>query len=126
LCENSIDKGEVYKLRTRSKRLVGYLKTPLLAGLTILAINCVGMLIASGVVSKPLLVLLLFLEGGAGLLAAVGVSLSATPSISRLGQVLLGTAPWSKESERHAERVGWKWMIAASLLIGAGFVISVL
>jgi hypothetical protein len=107
------------------RRLVSHLKIPVLAGLTLLAINWLGLLITSGVVSKPLLVLLLFLEGGAGLLAGVGVSLSATPSVSRLGQMLLGTAPWSRESEKHAERIGWKWMIAASLLIGVGFVLSI-
>ncbi len=113
-------------MRTRREKLLSFLKLPLLAGLTILAINLVGLLITFGVVSKPLLVLLLFLEGGVGLLVGVGVSVTATPSISRLGQVLLGTAPWSRDYEKHAERIGWKWMIAASLLIGAGFVISIL
>jgi hypothetical protein len=105
--------------------LISYLKTPLLVGLAILAINCVGLLIVSGVVRKPLLVVLLFLEGGAGLLTGVGISLSATPSISRIGQMVIGTAPWSRESEKHAERIGWKWMIGASLLIGAGFIVSI-
>ena len=107
-------------------RLLSYLKTPLLADVTILVIDYVGLLIISGVVSMRLLVLLLFLEGGVGLLAGVGVSLSGTPSVSKLGETLFGTAPWSRDSERHAERVGWKWMIAASFLIGAGFVLAVL
>jgi len=113
-------------LRAQRERLLSFLKIPILGGLAILVINCIGLLITSGGVSKPLLVLLLFLEGGAGLLVGVGVSASATPSISRLGQVLLGTAPWSRDYEKHAERIGWKWMIASSLLIGAGFVISIL
>ena len=113
-------------MRAQGERLLGFLKIPIIGGLAILMINCLGLLITFSVVSKPLLVLLLFLEGGAGLLVGVGVSVSATPSISRLGQMFLGTAPWSKESEKHAERVGSKWIVAASLLTGAGFVISIL
>jgi hypothetical protein len=80
----------------------------------------------SGAVSKSPLVLLFFLEGGAGLLAGAGVSLSATPSVSRVGHMLFGTAPWSRDSEKHAERVGWKWMLASSFLIVIGFGLSIL
>ncbi len=101
------------------------MRTPLLAVIVIFAIDYLGLLIVYGFVSKNLLVLLLFLEGGAGLLAGVGVSLSSTPSVSRLGETLFGTAPWSRDSEKYAERIGWKWMIAASFLIGIGFVLSV-
>jgi hypothetical protein len=79
-----------------------------------------------GVSWRPTLVLVLLLEGGLGLLAGSGISLSSTPSVSKVGEAVLGTAPWSRESERNAERVGLKWILGSCLLIAIGLGVATL
>jgi len=74
--------------------------------------------------SRPTLTLVLFFEGGLGLLAGVGISLSSTPSTARLGEELFRTSPWSRESQRHAEIVALKWMMASTFLVILGFAVS--
>lgn len=72
-----------------------------------------------------MLALILLLEGALGLIAGVGIALSATPAISKIGHELFDTASWSKESEKHAEKTGWKWLVTATILILVGFVVSI-
>lgn len=70
------------------------------------------------------MVLVLLLEGGLGLLAGTGIALSSTPSVSKVGETMLGTARWSKESEKHGEKVGLRWMLGSCVLITIGFGLS--
>jgi hypothetical protein len=77
-------------------------------------------------IPRPMLTLVLFLEGGLGLLAGVGISLSSTPSMARIGEELFRTSSWSKKSQRHAEIVGLKWMLVSAFLVIIGFVVSAL
>jgi hypothetical protein len=102
-----------------------YLTRPLLAALLLTIFDSIGLVLFQGLIDQPTLVLLIFLEGGAGLLVGVGISLSSTPAVSRIGSTVLGTATWSIDAEKHAQRVGLKWMIASALLVLIGFVLSV-
>lgn len=70
------------------------------------------------------LVLLLFLEGGVGLLAGAGIALSSTPSVSKYGEMMFGTAVWSRDMEKNAEHIAGKWIIASSLIVLVGFAVS--
>ncbi len=99
---------------------------PILTALTIALLDTIVLLIMVGSIPTTTLVLVLFLEGGMGLLIGAGISLSSTPSISHLGETLFGTAPWSKESEKHAEEVGLRWFAGSAILVGIGFLLSVL
>ncbi len=92
----------------------------------LLAVDAIALLLITGTVSATTLTLVLFLEGGLGLLAGVGISLSSTPSISSLGETLFRTSTWSHESQKHAESVGLKWMVVSAILIILGFAVSVL
>lgn len=82
--------------------------------------------ILTSTIARPMFTLILFFEGGLGLLAGVGISLSSTPSMARLGEELFRTSPWSRESQRHAETVGLKWMLASGFLVVLGFAASAL
>ena len=111
-------------LSGRPRQILRYLRRPLLAAVGIACADALVLIPTLGVSWKPTLVLVLLLEGGLGLLAGAGIALSSTPSISKVGETVLGTAPWSRESERNANRVGWKWILSACLLIAIGFGIS--
>ncbi|HZY93937.1 MAG TPA: hypothetical protein VFE98_03635 [Candidatus Bathyarchaeia archaeon] len=104
--------------------LVNYLWAPLLAALTLFLVDCTILFVTFRVLSLRILTLIVFLEAGLGLLAGVGIALSSGPSVSRVGQTLFGTAAWSRQSERHAERVGSKWMVGAAFLVMIGFTVS--
>ena len=112
--------------RTRLLRILRYGRTPLLTTLVLTIVDILVLILVLGSVPRTTLFLILLLEGGLGLLLGSAVALSSTPSISKIGEVTIGTASWSKESERNAERVGWKLMFAALLLIIVGFVVSFL
>jgi hypothetical protein len=112
-------------LRDKSHTVLKYVKGPLLAAFLVGLADSLGLLLSLGYIPKTTLVLVLFLEGGIGLMVGVGISLSSTPSVSRLGETLFGTASWSREAEKHAEKVGWKWMAGSSLLVLIGFAVSV-
>ena len=112
-------------VRVRLFSTAKYLSRPLLAALLVASIDSLGLFLLQGSIVQSTLVLLLFLEAGVGLIAGVGIALSSTPSVSRMGQTLLGADPWSREAERHAERVGSKWLIASVFLVSIGFVLSV-
>jgi hypothetical protein len=93
------------------------------------AITCIDGLIfffISGGTWRQTLVLGLWLEGGLGLLAGAGIALSSTPSISKAGETIFNTAPWSRESEKNAERVGLKWILGSSMLVLIGLAVSIL
>jgi len=105
--------------------LRGFAKSALTA-LALALVDTVVLLLLAGSVPTTTLVLILFLEGGAGLLVGAGISLSSTPSVSKAGETLFGTSPWSKESEKYAERIGLKWFAGSAILVAIGFLVSVL
>jgi len=98
---------------------------PVLATIIISLVDTLVLLIGFGFISRYTLILVLLLEGGIGLISGVGIALSSTPSISKIGHATIGTAAWSKEAEKNAERVGFKWIITASLLVVIGFALSI-
>ncbi|HVH14661.1 MAG TPA: hypothetical protein VNA15_02940 [Candidatus Angelobacter sp.] len=105
-------------------RLLTYLKTPLIAATTVTLLNPLLLQPFFGHVSKTTLVLVLLLEGGVGLVASTAIVLSSTPSISKAGEITFGTARWSREGERNAERVAGKWIVGSTVLILIGFALS--
>ena len=105
--------------------ILSYLKKPALAAIIIPLVDTLVLLIGFGFVSRYTLILVLLLEGGIGFISGVGISLSSTPSISKIGHATIGTAEWSKEAEKNAERVGLKWIVTASLLVLIGFALSI-
>lgn len=115
----------VQALRNRAKGLIVFLGRPVLAASLLAAGDSLGLFLALGSIPESTLILILFLEGGFGLILGVGIALSATPSAAKLGETLLGTAPWSRDSEKNAERVGRKWLMASSFLILIGFSLSI-
>jgi hypothetical protein len=117
--------GASLTVQARLSTLAKYLSRPILVALLVTLIDTLGLFVLFQTFLASTLVLILFLEAGLGLMVGVGISLSSTPSISRVGQTILGTSPWSKEAERHAERVGWKCMVASGFLFLIALVISV-
>jgi len=116
--------SENHKPRRHERPVLGFLEKPLLAAIIATLIDCAALLLTLRRVSGDSLSLILFFEGGLGLIVGVGISLSSTPSASKIGETLFGTAPWSRDAEKHAEKVGWKWMLASTLLILVGFFVS--
>ena len=114
-------------LQTKKKtsQIVNYLTKPILAAVIIPLVDTVVLQVGYGFISRNTLTLVLLLQGGIGLLSGVGIALSSTPSISRIGHATIGTAAWSSDAEKNAERVGLKWMVAASLLVLIGFALSI-
>jgi len=110
--------------RKRLQRFLSYVKTPVIAASVIGMLDSLTSVPMFGSVSKVTLVLVLFLEGAVGLIASTAIALSSTPSISKFGEITLGTARWSKEGEKNAVRVAGKWIIASTLLILTGFALS--
>ena len=106
-------------------QMLSYMTKPVLAALTIPIVDTLALQIGFGFISRNTLTLVLLLEGGIGLLFGVGIALSSTPSISRMGTATIGTTAWSRDMEKHAERVGLKWMVTASLVVLVGFALSV-
>src|SRR6266849_5995266 len=109
----------------RSTRAARYLRIPLLSALVIALADSLALLLRAGFIPATTLILVLFLEGGLGLLVGVGISLSASPSVSKVGETLFGTAAWSRDDERHAERVAWRWMLGSAFLVLIGFLLSI-
>ena len=106
-------------------QMLSYMTKPVLAALTIPIVDTLALQIGFGFISRNTLTLVLLLEGGIGLLFGVGIALSSTPSISRMVTATIGTTAWSRDAEKHAERVGLKWMVTASLVVLVGFALSV-
>ena len=115
-----------WNLKARLRRVPGFLKRPILAAVGIAGVDAVLLVAALGSSWKPTLVLVLFLEGGVGLLMGTGIALSSSPSVSKVGETVLGTAAWSREAEKNAERVGLRWILGSSLLVLIGFGVSML
>jgi hypothetical protein len=113
-------------LRKEPRRLWNFLIRPAIAAGAIACADGLILLGISGAAWKQTLVLVLWFEGGLGLLAGSGIALSSTPSISKAGEMILNTAPWSRDSERNAERVGLKWILGSSLLVLIGLAVSML
>jgi len=113
-------------LRKEPRRLWNYLIRPAIAAGAIAGVDGLILFFLSEATWKQTLVLTLWLEGGLGLLAGTGIALSSTPSISRAGEMIFNTAPWSRESERNAETVGLKWILGSSLLVLIGLAVSML
>jgi hypothetical protein len=114
-------------LQSKKKRgqIPSYMTKPVLIAVIIPMVDTLVLQIGFGFISRNTLTLVLLLEGGTGLLSGVGIALSSTPSISRIGHATIGTAAWSRDAEKNAERVGLKWMVAASLLVLVGFALSI-
>jgi hypothetical protein len=110
--------------QNRSRKVVGYLEKPVLAAALLTIADCLGLLLGTGSIRNSTLVLVLFSEGGLGLLAGVGIALSATPSVAKVGETFFQAAPWSREGEKHAEKAAWRWMAASGFLILIGFAVS--
>jgi len=113
-------------LRKEPRRFRNYLIRPAIAAGAITCVDGLILFFISGAAWRQTLVLALWLEGGLGLLAGAGIALSSTPSISKTGEMIFNTAPWSRESERNAERVGLKWILGSSLLVLIGLAVSIL
>jgi len=96
-----------------------------LSALVIALADSLALILRLGFIPATTLILVLFLEGGLGLLVGVGISLSASPSVSRVGETLFGTTAWSREDERYAERVAWRWMLGSAFLVLIGFLLSI-
>ncbi len=111
-------------LALRAKRLLCEATRPMVYSCFVLLADSVGFLLWQGSVPRLTLVLTLFLEGGLGLLVGVAIALSSTPSVARVGEVLVGTSPWSREGEDRARRTGARWMLVSVFLILIGFVVS--
>jgi hypothetical protein len=112
-------------LSQKTRQTLVYLKKPVIAAFIVILLDLAGMMLITGSLPKTTLALVMLLEGGTGLLAGAGIALSSTPSISKVGEITIGSARWSREGERHAERVAGKWIIASSLMILAGFALSI-
>jgi len=117
---------ENHKPRRHERPALDFLEKPLLAAIIATLIDCAALLLTLRRVSGDSLSLILFFEGGLGLITGVGISLSSTLSASKIGETLFGTAPWSRDAEKHAEKVGWKWMLSSTFLILVGFLVSTL
>lgn len=109
----------------RSGQILRYMTKPFLAALTIPFADALVLFIVFGSISRNTLILVLMLQGGIGLLSGVGIALSSTPWISTIGHATIGTAAWSRDAEKNAERVGLKWIMTASLLAVIGFALSI-
>ena len=109
----------------RSRRAARYVRVPLLSALVIALADSLALILRLGFIPATTLILVLFLEGGLGLLVGVGISLSASPSVSKVGETLFGTTAWSREDERHAERVAWRWMLGSAFLVLIGFLLAI-
>jgi hypothetical protein len=116
----------IFRSRKKTGLILSYIKKPALAAIIIPLVDTLALLIGFGFISRNTLILVLLLEGGIGLISGVGITLSSSPSISKIGQVTIGTAAWSKEAEKNAERVGLKWIVSASLLVLVGFALSII
>src|SRR3989442_15864989 len=121
----SVTEPAIFRSRKKADLILSYMKKPALAAIIIPLVDTLALLIGFGFISRNTLTLVLLLEGGIGLLSGVGIALSSTPSISKMGNATIGSSAWSRNAEKHAERVGLKWMITASLVVLVGFALSI-
>jgi len=101
-------------------------KRPAIGALIVTLSDLIGIMLVTGAIRLTTLVLIMILEGSLGLIGGAGIVLSSTPSISKFGEMTIGTTPWSREGEKNAEKVAGKWIVASSLMILAGFALSII
>ena len=111
-------------LRRSGNLVLRRLQKPLLAASTIALGDSLALLIVLRHVSEDTLTLILFFQGGLGLVVGVGVALSSSPFAAAVSERLFRTDPWSLKAQQHAERVGQRWLLASAFLILIGFVVS--
>ena len=95
-----------------------------LYALVFVLVSVIADFLATRSLGRDLFVLLMFLEGGIGLMAGVGIALSNSPSVARTGEVLFNTAPWSPEGERHAQKIALGWITTSVFIVLIGVVAS--
>jgi hypothetical protein len=110
----------------RLSQAAQYLAVTFLYAIMMALLDSIGLLLATGSVPRPTLTLLLFLEGGLGLIISVAIALSSGPSAARLGETLFGTSPWSLGAQKHAEKASLRWMLVSACIIAIGFIVSAL
>ncbi len=108
------------------RRSLLYAKKPVIVAFIITLLDLVGIVLVARTIPRTTLVLVLFMEGSIGLIAGAAIVFSSTPSISKIGEVTIGTASWSKKAEKHAEKVAGKWFVASSVIILTGFALSMI
>lgn len=74
----------------RISRLARYPAITFLYTAVLTVLDVTVLFLATGAVQRPTLTLLLFFEGGLGLIISVAVALSSGPSIAKLGETLFG------------------------------------
>lgn len=112
-------------LNVKGRRLLGFLKAPIISICLVSLVDPLILLLLIGTISRTTLILIIFLEGSVGLIASGVIALSATPSISKAGEMFLGRTSWSREGEKNAEKVALKWAVASSLLALIGFLLAI-
>ena len=113
----------------RSHRLgqvASYLAVTFAFAAAVVLLDVAGLLLTTRSTPKSTLTLLLFLEGGLGLIISVVIALSSGPSVAKAGETLFGTSPWSQGAQKHAEKTSLRWMLASAYIIIIGFVVSAL
>ena len=82
-------------LAARLVKALRYLGRTLVYSFAVTLADIFLFILATRSLSRPYLTLLLFLEGGLGLVLGVVVSLSSTPCVAKLAEMFLWTFPWS-------------------------------
>lgn len=106
--------------------LVRYFAVTLVPAAAVVLLDVAGLLAVTHSIPKLTLSLLLFLEGGLGLIISVAIALSSGPSVAKVGETLFGTSPWSPGAQKHAEKVSLRWMLASAYIIILGIMVSAL
>ena len=110
---------------SKTKEAITLLVKSLTYSLVFLALTALILFLWIRSVPRDTFALVTFLEGGIGFIAGVGISLSNSPSISKTSELLFKTSPWSREAERHAEKIGLKWITTSIFLVLIGAIVSV-
>lgn len=92
----------------------------------VVLVDVAGLIVATHSTPRPTLTLLLFLEGGLGLIISVAIALSSGPSAAKVGETLFGTSPWSPGAQKYAEKASLRWMLASAYIITIGIMVSAL
>ena len=108
----------------RLEPLARYFAVTFVFAAAVVLLDVAGLLVTTRSTPKPTLTLLLFLEGGLGLIISVAIALSSGPSVAKVGQTMFGTSPWSVGAQKHAEKASLKWMLASAYIIIIGFMVS--
>jgi len=110
----------------RTGQVARYLAVTFVFASLVVLLDVAGLLVATHSAPKPTLTLLLFLEGGLGLIISVAIALSSGPSVAKVGETMFGTSPWSPGAQKHAEKASLRWMLASGYILIIGFMVSAL